>query len=91
LNSTPREAERLRAGEARPSGAAPLIPAGLDAILVLLRHGQTQFIVENRFQGAMEAPLTPLGELQARLAGRKLASPTTDPPLPIPEIGRAHV
>jgi probable phosphoglycerate mutase len=84
LNSTPREAERLRAGGTRPSGAAPLIPAGLDAILVLLRHGQTQFIVENRFQGSMEAPLTPLGELQARLAGRRLASPAADPPVPVP-------
>ena len=85
LNSTPRDAERLRAGETRPSGAAPLIPTGLDAILVLLRHGQTQFIVENRFQGAMEAPLTPLGELQARLAGRRLASPAADPSVPIPD------
>jgi probable phosphoglycerate mutase len=70
---------------ARPSGAAPLIPAGLDAVLVLLRHGQTQFIVEDRFQGAMEAPLTELGEEQARRAGRRLAVPTAAPPLPIPD------
>jgi broad specificity phosphatase PhoE len=69
---------------ARPSGAAPLIPAGLDAVLVLLRHGQTQFIVENRFQGAMEAPLTELGEEQARRAGRRLAVPAAVPSLPIP-------
>ena len=33
----------------------------------------------------MEAPLTALGELQARLAGRKLASPATPPTLPIPD------
>ena len=78
MNSTPREPER-------PSGAAPLIPSGLDAVLVLLRHGQTQFIVENRFQGAMEAPLTSLGERQASLAGRRLAAPADDPPLPIPD------
>jgi broad specificity phosphatase PhoE len=76
---------RLPAGEARPSGAAAVIPAGLDGILVLLRHGQTQFIVENRFQGAMEAPLTALGERQARLAGQRLAAPASDPPLPIPD------
>jgi len=62
LKSAPRDEERLRAGETRPSGAAPLIPTGLDAVLVLLRHGQTQFIVEKRFQGAMEAPLTELGD-----------------------------
>ncbi len=84
MNSSLRDAERAGAGEELASGAARLIPQGLDAVLVLLRHGQTQFIVENRFQGAMEAPLTALGELQARLAGRKLASPATPPMLPIP-------
>jgi len=72
-------------GEAPASGAVPLIPAGLDAVLVLLRHGQTQFIVENRFQGAMEAPLTALGERQATLAGRRLAAPAADPPIPVPD------
>ena len=29
----------------------PLIPEGLDATLVLLRHGESEWIVENRFQG----------------------------------------
>lgn len=100
MNSPLPDAERFRAGEPRPSGAASLIPAGLDAVLVLLRHGQTQFIVENRFQGSMEAPLTALGEDQARLAGRRLAAPSAPPPLPIPDappfaivhspLGRAH-
>lgn len=101
MNSNPRDAERPRAGahpafgagahpasgtwEDRASGAARLIPAGLDAVIVLLRHGQTQFIVEKRFQGAMEAPLTTLGEEQARLAGRRLAEPRTAPALPIPD------
>jgi broad specificity phosphatase PhoE len=77
--------QSLASGETRPSGAASLIPAGLDAVLVLLRHGQTQFIVEKRFQGAMEAPLTELGERQARLAGRRLATPLAHPELPIPD------
>ncbi len=85
LKSTLRDLERLQAGENPVSGAAPFIPRGLDGVLVLLRHGQTQFIVEKRFQGAMEAPLTTLGELQATLAGRRLAAPTADPALPIPD------
>ena len=84
MNASAWDAERPGAGDELASGVALLIPRGLDAVLVLLRHGQTQFIVENRFQGAMEAPLTALGELQARLAGRKLASPATLPILPIP-------
>jgi probable phosphoglycerate mutase len=69
----------------RPLGAAPLIPDGLDAILVLLRHGQTQFIVDRRFQGQMEAPLTELGERQAQLAGARLADPNASPPIPVPD------
>jgi broad specificity phosphatase PhoE len=85
LTSLLGDAERPRTGEEPASGAARLIPAGLDAVLVLLRHGQTQFIVEKRFQGAMEAPLTALGEEQARLAGRLLAAPTATPPVPIPD------
>jgi broad specificity phosphatase PhoE len=85
LTPSDRDLARPRTGETRPSGAAPLIPEGLDGALVLLRHGQTQFIVEKRFQGAMEAPLTALGEQQARLAGRRLAAPLAEPALPIPD------
>jgi probable phosphoglycerate mutase len=85
LNLSLRDAKRPRAGETRPSGAVPLIPDGLDAVLVLLRHGETEFIVEKRFQGRMEAPLSKAGELQARLAGRRLAHPHGHPPLPIPD------
>jgi probable phosphoglycerate mutase len=85
LNLSLRDTKRPRAGEARPSGAVPLIPDGLDAVLVLLRHGETEFIVEKRFQGRMEAPLSKAGELQARLAGRRLAHPHGHPPLPIPD------
>jgi len=69
----------------RPSGVAPFIPDGLDAVLVLLRHGETQFIVEKRFQGQMEAPLSRRGLRQAELAGKRLAAPHAPPPLPIPD------
>lgn len=37
--------------------------------LVLLRHGQSQWNLENRFTGWMDVPLTALGEEQARQAG----------------------
>jgi broad specificity phosphatase PhoE len=85
LNAPAQDPGRPQAEDEGASGVARLIPGALDAVLVLLRHGQTQFIVEKRFQGAMEAPLTALGELQARLAGRRLASPATPPTLPIPD------
>lgn len=85
LKSTRSESGRPRGWDTPASGVAPVIPDGLDAVVVLLRHGQTQFIVENRFQGAMDAPLTELGERQAYLAGRRLATPTADPPLPVPD------
>jgi broad specificity phosphatase PhoE len=57
----------------------------LDTVLVLLRHGQTEFIVQNRFQGRADSPLTALGEQQVRRAGARLAAPTATPPLPIPD------
>lgn len=85
LKSTTGGSERPRGWDSPASGATPVIPLGLEGVLVLLRHGQTQFIVDNRFQGAMEAPLTILGEWQATLAGRRLAKPDADPKLPIPD------
>ncbi len=67
-----------------PAGSDALIPAGLDGTLVLLRHGETTFIVEGRFQGRLPAPLSPLGERQADLAAARLARPADPPPLPVP-------
>jgi probable phosphoglycerate mutase len=60
------------------------IPAGLDATLVLLRHGESQFIIEGRFQGQAETPLSDAGFRQAALAGARLARPHDAPSLPIP-------
>jgi len=53
---------------------ASRIPAGLDATLVLLRHGESQFIVEGRFQGQAETPLSEAGRRQAELAGARSES-----------------
>ncbi|MDQ2730626.1 MAG: 2,3-bisphosphoglycerate-dependent phosphoglycerate mutase [Armatimonadota bacterium] len=42
------------------------------AKLILLRHGQSTWNLENRFTGWVDVPLTPQGEEEARLAGEKL-------------------
>lgn len=66
------------------AGAGPLIPDGLDATLVLLRHGESEWIREGRFQGQGETPLSETGRRQAALAGARLAHPNASPPLPVP-------
>jgi probable phosphoglycerate mutase len=68
----------------RPGAGAPLIPEGLDATLVLLRHGESEWIVENRFQGQSETPLSETGRRQAALAAVRLARPHASPALPVP-------
>ena len=42
------------------------------ADLILLRHGQSQWNLENRFTGWVDVPLSPRGEAEARAAGEKL-------------------
>lgn len=85
MSSPLRDEKQPGAGDIPASGVAPQIPRGLDAVLVLVRHGETELIVEGRFQGQMETPLTQLGERQINRAGLRLARPHDDPPLPIPD------
>ena len=40
--------------------------------LVLIRHGESQWNLENRFTGWVDVPLSPKGEEEAREAGQKL-------------------
>jgi phosphohistidine phosphatase SixA len=40
--------------------------------LILVRHGQSQWNLENRFTGWVDVPLTPQGESEARRAGEHL-------------------
>ena len=40
--------------------------------LVLIRHGQSTWNLENRFTGWVDVELTPLGVIQAQAAGRRL-------------------
>ena len=44
----------------------------LMSILVLVRHGQSTYNLENRFTGETDVPLTPRGREEARKAGEKL-------------------
>jgi 2,3-bisphosphoglycerate-dependent phosphoglycerate mutase len=46
--------------------------------LVLIRHGQSQWNLENKFTGWVDVPLTPKGEEEAKDAGKKLANYTFD-------------
>lgn len=41
-------------------------------LLVIVRHGQSQWNLENRFTGNKDVPLTALGREEAHVAGKKL-------------------
>ena len=60
------------------------IPDGLDATLVLVRHGESRLIAEGRFQGQGDSPLTAIGRRQAALVADRLAAPHHPPALPVP-------
>lgn len=64
--------------------AAPLIPDGLDATLVLIRHGESAAIAAGRFQGQADSPLSPTGLRQAALVAARMAGPLDPPMLPVP-------
>ncbi|HVN48336.1 MAG TPA: 2,3-bisphosphoglycerate-dependent phosphoglycerate mutase [Bacteroidota bacterium] len=42
--------------------------------LILIRHGESQWNLENRFTGWVDVPLSPKGEQEAKAAGEKLKS-----------------
>jgi broad specificity phosphatase PhoE len=48
-------------------------------VIYLMRHGQTAWNAERRYQGWHDSPLTPLGQSQARAAGRLLSELVPDP------------
>jgi probable phosphoglycerate mutase len=56
------------------TAGSPLIPEGVRGTLVLVRHGESTFIAEGRFQGRLDPPLSPLGERQAASAAAWLAA-----------------
>src|SRR5581483_7486158 len=57
---------RTRATRPPPLNDRSLPPMSL---LVLLRHGQSQWNLEDRFTGWVDVDLTPEGEAQARRSG----------------------
>ena len=61
------------------------VPDRLDATLVLVRHGESELIVQGRFQGQTESPLSPTGRRQAALVAGRLARPLQPPALPVPD------
>jgi broad specificity phosphatase PhoE len=68
-----------------PGGlGSSVIPEGLDGTLVLLRHGETEWILRGLFQGQGETALSDAGRRQAELAGARLARPLASPALPVP-------
>ncbi|HEY7736419.1 MAG TPA: histidine phosphatase family protein [Candidatus Limnocylindrales bacterium] len=64
--------------------SADLVPPNLDATIVLLRHGESTWVSEGRFQGQGDPPLSVVGRRQAALAATRLAAPGASPALPVP-------
>ncbi|MEO5703627.1 MAG: histidine phosphatase family protein [Candidatus Limnocylindrales bacterium] len=66
------------------SDAPSLIPAGLDAVLAFVRHGESEWVAKGLFQGQGDSPLTELGRRQALLTARRIARRARRPILPLP-------
>lgn len=60
------------------------IPARLAATLVLVRHGESTWVAQGRFQGSQDPPLSELGRRQASLVAQRLGQRDERTPLPIP-------
>ncbi len=58
----------------------------VEGALALVRHGESTWVAEGRFQGQGDPPLSPLGERQAALAGGRLRDPSAFPALPLPAV-----
>jgi phosphoserine phosphatase len=65
-------------------GERPLIPAGLDGTLALVRHGESEWIIKGLFQGQGDSPLTDRGRRQALLTARRIARRARRPVMPLP-------
>jgi len=70
------------AGEPTP----PIIPPALNAVIAFVRHGESEWVAEGRFQGQGDPPLSDLGRRQALLTARRLARRGRRPALPLPAM-----
>ncbi len=75
---------------AHPGGltARPDVP---DAVLCLVRHAESTWIAEGRFQGRRDPPLSSLGERQARQLAARLRDRSQPPALPLPGSAPAAI
>src|SRR6185295_17375973 len=74
-------------GSIEPAPGAPtpsIIPEGLNAVLAFVRHGESEWVREGRFQGQGDAPLSELGRRQALLTARRIGRRARRPALPLP-------
>jgi phosphoserine phosphatase len=62
------------------------LPTGVNASLVLVRHGESTWVAEGRFQGQADPPLSELGTRQAALVASRLADAAVSPALPLPAL-----
>jgi probable phosphoglycerate mutase len=53
--------------------------------LALVRHGESAWIVEGRFQGRSDPPLSAVGRRQAMAVGARVAAPSQMPSVPVPD------
>lgn len=68
----------------RAPDETPLLPAGLDGTLALVRHGESEWVVKGLFQGQGDSPLTEQGRRQALLTARRIARRARRPVMPLP-------
>ncbi len=85
MTDEPRAAGEVGSIEPAPDEPTPpIIPAGLNAVLAFVRHGESQWVAEGRFQGQGDPPLSDLGQRQALLTARRIARRARRPALPLP-------
>jgi broad specificity phosphatase PhoE len=61
-----------------------IVPPGVDATIVLIRHGESEWVARGLFQGQGDSALSEMGRRQAALAAARLAHPHRTPALPVP-------